>query len=225
MPEPVLRFARSIASGELPGLLEGTLSVPTEEVGHVADLKEIDNAIRRLDSASGTRKTDYDIVLSELLHQALRHLPVPVRLDMRMWHWMAISRFPGFVWNRWFSGKPADIATALVQEAKKQRFLGTRSLRGRNRNAFSRLFFTAEILHDSVEGYKLAATAFANQDRHTSIFERELGLVPDAAKALVRLTARMDSKGIQRTAKRLNHIASSLVIETVPQSDLIKLLK
>jgi hypothetical protein len=105
------------------------------------------------------------------------------------------------------------------------RFLGNKSLRGKNRNALSRLFFTAEILHDKADGYKLAAAAFSNQDRHTSIFEREMGLVPAAAKALIRATKGMGSEDIQKTAKRLNHMGSALVLETTDEKELVDLLK
>ena len=71
----------------------------------------------------------------------------------------------------------------------------------------------------------LVATAFANQDRQQAIFERQLGLVPAAAKALVRLTATQNSDDIKKTAKRMNHIASSIVLETFVEKELIQLLK
>jgi hypothetical protein len=81
------------------------------------------------------------------------------------------------------------------------------------------------MLYDKEEGYKLAGSAFTMQDRHTSLFEREMGLVPAAARALIRLTSAMDSKQIQRTAKRLNHIGSTLVFEFMEERELISLLK
>jgi hypothetical protein len=89
----------------------------------------------------------------------------------------------------------------------------------------ARLFFTAEILYDKALGYKLATSAFANQDRHTSIFEREMGLLPAVAKALIKGTRGLGSEEIQKTAKRLNHIGSSLVLETVDERELLSLLK
>jgi hypothetical protein len=145
---------------------------------------------------------------------------------MRMWQWMTIKRFPDLVWRRWNGAVPRDIPGALAKPGLAPRFLGNRSsLRGRHRNTLSRLFFTADMLHDPRDGYRLAGSAFQMQDRHTSLFEREMGLVPAAAKALIRLTSAMTSKEIQRTAKRLNHIGSTLVFEYMEERELIDLLK
>ena len=220
MAEELYRFERPVELSELIEEITEEGVVAVEKTGCKADFAKVDKALKTLVGNPKTKRTDFDIVLAEELHRALGHLPVDVRLDMRFWHWMTITRFRQLVWHRWFNGPPKDIEKALGQPAKKHRFLGTRSLRGRNRNALSRLFFTADILYDKNDGYKLTKTAFVNQDRHTSIFERELGLVPDAAKALVRFTAGMDSKEIQRSAKRLNHIASTLVLEVVDEADL-----
>ena len=220
-----MRYERTVHPEELSGMLVGTATVPTENTGHLADLAKIDKAFKALVKSGKVRKTDYDVKLVELIHQVLKSLPIELLVDMRFWHWLAVERFQDLVWERWFGGRPVDMDLAVAPSAAKARFLGTRSLRGRNRNALSRLFFTAEILYDQKDGYRLATTAFANQDRHTSIFERELGLMPDAAKALIRTTAKMDSKRIQKTAMRLNHIGSTLVLEAASENQLIKLLK
>jgi hypothetical protein len=226
MVEELMRFEREISPDELESALSGTTKVKLERTGSNADLGAVDKAIERLASSPKTVKTQYDIEIVALLHRALKHLPPPVKLDMRFWQWMSIHRFPNLVWRRWGSGPPSDIKSALSQRGLSPRFLGNRSsLRGRHRNALSRLFFAADMLYDKEEGYKLAGSAFTMQDRHTSLFEREMGLVPAAARALIRLTSAMDSKQIQRTAKRLNHIGSTLVFEFMEERELISLLK
>jgi hypothetical protein len=225
MAELLYRFETPVTPNQLADLLNGSTNAPVEKTGQMANLEPVENAFRRLAAKAATRKSDYDVELCELLHKQLKHIPAGLKVDMRFWQWLSVKRFPEFVWLRWSTGVPNDIAAALTRGGMADRFLGSRSLRGRNRNAFSRLFFTSEILQDRVEGYKLATAAFANQDRHTSIFEREMGLVPSAAKALIRATKGMGSEEIQRTAKRLNHIGSALVLETVEERELVGLLK
>ncbi len=225
MPEQLMRFHREVTAGDLADLLSGKPTIAAENTGYAAELGPVDKTVGRLASNPKTNKTQYDIDLAPLLHQALKHLPPPVKLDMRMWQWLAIKRFSQLVWRRWNNDLPGDIQAALAKPGLAPRFLGNNSLRGRHRNALSRLFFTAEMLQDKKDGYKLAGSAFQMQDRHASLFEREMSLVPAAAKALIRLTSGMSSKEIQRTAKRLNHIGSTLVFEFMEERELVDLLK
>ena len=225
MAEDLLRFDTPILPGDLADVLSGSSSPPVRATGAKADLGPVDKIFRKLAAQSSTKKGDYDVAMCAALHRHLKHLPAPIKLDMRMWQWLTIKKFPDFVWTRWDGKIPTNIGAALARGGMADRFLGSRSLRGRNRNALARLFFTAEILHDGKEGYRLAATAFANQDRHTSIFEREMGLVPAAAKALIRVTQKMGSEDIQKTAKRLNHIGSALVLESVDEQQLVRTLR
>jgi hypothetical protein len=225
MAEVLYRFQDPLTPNQLGDVLKGLANPAVEKAEEVADLQPVEKAIRRLASKAGTRKSDYDIELCEILHKQLKHIPAGLKVDMRFWQWLSVKRFPEFVWTRWSTGVPKDVTAALARRGIADRFLGNKSLRGRNRNAFSRLFFTADILYDKVEGYKLATAAFANQDRHTSTFEREMGLVPSAAKALIRATKGMGSEEIQKTAKRLNHIGSALVFEAVEERELISLLR
>jgi hypothetical protein len=225
MTEEILRFSREITSDELADVLSGTVSVPTEKTGVVADLAAVNKEIQKIIRSKAPR-TGYDTGLVEPLHRALKNLPQSLKLDVRMWQWMAIKRFPQFVWARWNGEQPKDIRAALARHGIPARFLGNRSsLRGRHRNALSRLFFAAETLYDQSDGYKLAGSAFQMQDRHTSLFEREMGLLPAAAKAFIRLTAGMNSKQIQRTGKRLNHIGSTIVFEFMGEKELVDLLR
>jgi hypothetical protein len=225
MVEDILRFSREIDASELADVIAGRTKVPLEMTGNSADLAPMDSAIERL--IRGSKKLDTrqcDMELSPLLHQALKDLPRPAKLDMRMWHWFSIIRFPVLVWGRWNGEQPSDIDAALAKGGLAARFLGNRSLRGRHRNALARLFFTAEMLYDAKEGYRLVGSAFQMQDRHTSLFEREMGLLPATARALIRLTQGMDSKEIQKMAKRLNHIGSTLVFEVMEERELRELL-
>src|SRR5262249_9142794 len=180
MAEDLYRFEQPLLPSQLADVLRGSVNPAVEKTGQTANLEPVEKAFRRLAGKASTRKSDYDIELCELLHKALKHIPDRLKVDMRFWQWLTVKRFPEFVWRRWSAGVPGDIAAAVARGGMADRFLGNKSLRGKNRNALSRLFFTAEILHDKTDGYKLATTAFANQDRHTSIFEREMGLVPAA---------------------------------------------
>lgn len=226
MAEELMRFENPLTTSQLADVLVGSLSPAVEKTGQKANLEPVEKALRRLSSNPGTAKTEYDIEVLEVLHKQLKHLPVSLKVDMRFWQWMTVKRFPNFVWMRWNNGAiPKDIGGALARRGMPERFLGNRSLRAKNRNALSRLFLTADILWDKADGYKLATAAFLKQDRHTSIFEREMGLVPAAARALIRATKGMGSEDIQKTAKRLNHMGSALVLETVDERELVDLLK
>lgn len=226
MSEDIFRFEREITSGELADLLAGRTKVGLETTGSKANLSCVDATIEKLiSSPKKMNNSQCDMELSPLLHQAVQHVPRPVRLDMGMWQWMAIMRFPKLVWQRWNGEQPKDIQAALAKGGLAARFLGNRSLRGRHRNALSRLFFTADMLYDEKEGYRLVGSAFQMQDRHTSLFEREMGLLPASAKALIRLTQAMSSKEIQKTARRLNHIGSTLVFEVMEERELVDLLR
>jgi len=220
MAEEIMRFENPLSSIQLQGALEQTLSLPVQKTGETANLEPVEKSLKRLKLKSGVKKTDYDLEMCEVLHRQLKHLSAGLKVDMRFWQWLTVQRFPEFVWLRWHGEVPQDIRAALGRSGMSDRFLGKRTLRGRNRNALARLFFTAEILYDKTLGYKLATSAFANQDRHTSIFEREMGLLPAAAKALIKGTRGLGSEEIQKTAKRLNHIGSSLVLETVEEREL-----
>jgi len=225
MAENLFRFESAVTPSQLQSIFEGRANLPVQKTGFVVDLDPVDNAFHRLASKASTKKSDYDVELCQVLHKQLKHLPANLTVDMRLWHWLAAKRLSQFVWTRWHGSVPSDVGVALARGGMSDRFLGSSTLRGRNRNAISRLFFTAEILYDKTDGYRLAASAFANQDRHTSLFEREMGLVRAAAKALIRATTGMGSEDIQKTAKRLNHIGSSLVFEVVDERELIGLLK
>jgi hypothetical protein len=225
MVEELFRYEVPVDAHQLPAVLAGELVLPLSSTGRSANLEPVDKLIARLRAKGKAKKTDYDIEVCEELHKRLKHLPSDLTLDMKFWHWLAIKRLPNFVWLRWNGSVPTDPKLALSRSGMSDRFLGGRTLRGRNRNALSRLYFTAKILHDDSMGYKLVNSAFANQDRHTSIFERQMGMIPSVAKAIVRATNGMGSEDIQRTAKRVNHIGSSLVLETVEEKEVLALLK
>jgi hypothetical protein len=225
MAEELYRFDDFLTLVQLESTLDKTSTAPVQKAGETANLDPIEKSLKRLKSKNGLKKTDYDLEMCEVLHKQLKHLSPGLRVDMRFWQWLTITRLPEFVWLRWHGEVPQDIKAALGRSGMCDRFLGKRTLRGRNRNALARLFFTAEILHDKALGYKLVTSAFVNQDRHTSIFEREMGLLPEVAKALIKITRGLGSEEIQKMAKRLNHIGSSLVLEIISESELLSLLK
>jgi hypothetical protein len=225
MAEDLLRFESPLTASQLADVLAGSLSPAIEKTGETANLEPVEKAFRRLASKPGTGRTDYDVELCEILHKQLKHIPASLKVDMRFWQWMTVKRFPDFVWTRWNGSIPKDIAAALSRGGMAERFLGNRSLRAKNRNALSRLFLTSDILYDKMDGYKLAAAAFLNQDRNQAIFERDFGLLSSAAKALIRATKGMGSAEIKKTAIRLNHMGSTLVLESADERELINLLK
>ena len=109
MLEDLLRFVSPVSPSELPEVLSGSTNAPVEKTGQRANLEPVEKIFRKLE-AQGKRKTgDYDIAMCEALHRQLKHLPAPVKLDMAMWHWLTIKRFPDFVWIRWYGKVPPTL--------------------------------------------------------------------------------------------------------------------
>ena len=65
-------------------------------------------------------------------------------------------------------------------------------------------------------------------DFHTSIFDREFGLIPSIAKYIIKYCSEeniLDMKGIQKIAKRVNHLGSTLILDELNYTTFKKLLR
>jgi hypothetical protein len=144
---------------------------------------------------------------------------------MRFWQWLAIEVLQDFVWERWFNGRPADQAKAVSSPSRALRFLGSASLVGASRNAICRLYCVAERLHTPEDGYKWCTSVFSQQDKQQSIFERKFGLYPPACLAILKLTAGKPGAVTQAISKRLNHIATTLVVDAMTEQEISDALR
>jgi len=232
MNEKIKRYESELTTEQLIQELRGESRVKEIELDYEVNFKEVDIELNRYIHNPKIKQKELDKFLVEPLHMALKHIPVNVLLDMRIWHWLCVKRFPGIVFARWVNRESVPKQGFTPDENividQKKRFLGKRSLSGRSHNALSRIYFATHSLFDETKGYKYAKSAFDKQDFHTSIFDREFGLLPTVAKYVIKFCAEekiLDAKGIQTITKRVNHLGSTLILDELNYPTFKKLLK
>ena len=131
-------------------------------------------------------KTDGEF--AESLHKTLA-MSRRSAVMLPVWHYLTCLAYPDYVRFRW---------TSSGGQVSKERFLG-----GLKRNAFSRLWWAAEILHEG-EDYSLVKACFAEQDLYETVFGRSLSKFTPAARLVVTLLKDKPRNIIRETAKRIN---------------------
>jgi len=230
--EKLKRFESELTLEQLVQELRGEARVKEIELDYEVNFKEIDIEYNRHISDPKIQRKLLDKFLVEPLHLALKNIPLNDLLDMRIWHWLCVKRFPGIVFARWvgrdYIPKKGFTPEENIITSQKKRFLGKRSLTGRSHNTLSRIYFASNILYDENLEYKYAKTSFEKQDFHTSIFDREFGLIPSVAKNIIKYCSEeniFDMKGIQKVAKRVNHLGSTIFLDDLNYVSFKKLLK
>ena len=194
----------------------------TVDTGHSVDFGAFNAKLKDL-RQKNVPLPEWDRHLAEPLHRALRSLPRRLLLDMRLWHWVCISAFPEFVWERWTREEfnpPYDDAKQSVIG----RFTGTMSLNGVSRNGLARLFWCADVLYDSQKKYSSAKTLLENQDFYQAVLERKFGLFPPAARACVATLGSASEAARREVTKKLNHYFTTISVETLSQKDIEALI-
>lgn len=227
MKTELRKYTQPVTLVHLPALLRGDHCVNTEGTGISVDLSPVHNLtgelLKELAQAAPQSNSAWDRELAPVLHRALQGLPRRLTSDLSFWHWMAISQFPGFVLGRW-KGIPDIEADTQLTPSLGGRFLGSRSLQGISRNALARLWWVAETLVTPEGDYGCAIKALERQDLFQAIFERRLGLHAPAAKACLAVFAESPPSEFRDQIKKLNHHLSTLVLETLDQAAVERLL-
>jgi hypothetical protein len=126
---------------------------------------------------SDSRMTEKDAKLAPVLHEALKGVPRRHLTDRLFWHWMTTSPLKKFVDHRWpkndAGNYPAD------------RYLGTQTLNGVNRNGLARLYWTAEATVED-DSYELTEMVLSNADLHLQIFDSSFCLDDRLVKICIR---------------------------------------
>ena len=221
------RYVRPVRGGELARVLADPASVEAEPTGSEGDLSGVRGVFEGVleehpQWRSGERAV-LDRALVEPLHKALSHLTPRQASDMGFWQWLCIVGLPDVVSWRWYGAATAP-GEALERPALAERFLGAGTLRGVSRNALSRLWWCARSLHSRDDGYRLAHEVLAKQDLFQAIFERDFGLYPPAARACVRHFADASEGEWRRGTLRLNHLLTTVALETLSEDDVLELL-
>jgi hypothetical protein len=226
MKTELRRFVRPLESRQdlLDALASGS-SVPSEPIGYSVNLRPIRRAIESL--RTSTEPTDkrswWDAELVEPVHRALVKLPVRVSADMRFWHWLCATELAELVWKRWH-GEVPETPSEVLTTALMGRFLGAPTLAGVSRNSLARLWWCARSLHSTTEGYRLVRAALEKQDLFQAVFERKFGLYPAAARACIRQLKGEPEVVFREATKKLNQYLTTIVVETLSERDVEKLL-
>lgn len=222
------RFTSLIHPQMLGAILSGESSAESEPTGVTADLGPVKALVKDLVERGAYRRpserTGWDRQLVEPLHSALSHLTVRMASDMRFWQWLCVEVMSDFVWARWHGSVPEGPPEGAIPPSLAGRFLGRQTLNGVSRNALSRLWWCGQTLGSPQDGYRLAREALQNQDFFQTIFERELGLYPPAARACLHALRNATEDERRMAVKRLNHYLTTIAVEVLSEEDIVSLL-
>ena len=173
----LLTYSDPVRPADIALILSGEMEPPTSDTGLDKPLERVvEKAAEIVDRVS--RGTERDAELAPVLHEALKDVPRRLLTDRLLWHWMTTSPLRDFVNHRW----PPDDEGRPVPE----RYLGSQTLNGVNRNALARLYWTADATVEN-GSYNLTEKVLTNSDLHLGIFDRQLCLDNRLVKACVRL--------------------------------------
>jgi hypothetical protein len=173
----LLTYKDPVRPSDLAQILSGEMEPPTSPTGIDKPLEHVvEKAAEIVDQVP--RDTDRDAKLAPILYEALKDTPRRILTSQLFWHWMTTSPLRDFVNHRW---------TPDVEGMHKpERYLGTPTLNGVNRNGLARLYWTADATVED-GSYDLTEKVLTNADLHLGIFDRLLCLDNRLVKTCIRL--------------------------------------
>lgn len=174
-----------------------------EQVAQLIYMSPIQQSIEEVvksESTGNSHKTDGKLAYA--IHSMV-NIPRMYAMDTSIWHYLTCIGFPEYVRYRW---------TNRSGRVAKERFLG-----GIKRNAFARLWWAAEILHNE-EDYSLVEDCFEVQDLYEAVFGRSLSKYPPAAKVFINSAKGKTRKAIRESAKAINLLLSTFILEDLSES-------
>jgi hypothetical protein len=117
------------------------------------------------------------------------------------WWWLCVCRYPDIVRRRW--------ADAIGLSADRMFGSGTRL----TRNALARLWWGAEMTHETTDPDRYAQMLFANQDVYEALVGRSIGNHPLAVETILDVVEGENGKLAREAVKRFRHLLSTLVLE------------
>jgi len=207
----------SFLSTEDPkSLVSCTDEYDTEIVRSDIDLVAIDNLLEQTmgnheqdDAPSSDRNTA--IAFHRLLPLTRREAS-----DKRLWAWLGIVQFPHFVAWRWGPNKDTGLRSS-------ERFNGSAV-----RQAFARLWWAAELTKTDSDDYSLTEKLLGLsgfQDIYEAIFGRAFCQYRPAIKAFIETVGSEKNAVIRNSAKEFGYILTTLLLESMNEDELEKLLQ
>jgi hypothetical protein len=164
------------------------------------------------DFAAGDAQADADLAIP--LHEALQ-LTRREAADRRLWAWLGLAAFPEYVAHRWLPSRKTGKRTST-------RFSGDRV-----RQTFSRLWWAVELTKSPTGGYDLTGQLLSMpgfQDVNEAIFGRAFCGYYPAMEAFIRVIDGAREKLVRQTAKEFSNVLSTMVLESMTETELRVLL-
>lgn len=154
---------------------------------------------------------------SSMAVEVHRLLPLSRReaSDRHLWAWLGWVRYPDFVAWRW---KPRSNGLR-----SPDRFVGNRV-----RQAFARLWWAAELTVAGDGNYELTERLLGLpgfQDVYEGIFGRAFCQYPPAIRAFIDVVGTAPEAIIRQTAKEFSYLLTTLVLESLSESELREILR
>jgi Family of unknown function (DUF6339) len=201
-----------LASGALARVEEAACERFLEEPERAVELDELGAAIDWLLRNTERYDARIDQLAAPLVHGAL---PLSRREAGQpgVWRFLALVAFPELIRHRWEARTWSTTRTRYWSP-------GTRP----DSNAFARLWWIAELTRDG-QSYALTDEVLARQPLTTPIFVRKFSSYRPAVAAFVQVMRNSTPAEIERVAKELNGRLSTLVLESLEEAEIGKLVE
>ncbi len=170
---------------------------------------------REMDSFRGRELQPADDAPMALAVRAALPLTPREAADRNVWWWLALRRYPEIVRARW-----TKTGEGGVPSFSRERMLGQV-----NRNALSRLWWGAEMVHTLPNPTDYTQLVFKNQDLFEAVIGRSLGRYPLALQVILDELSPLQGKEARELVRDLRFLLSTLLLEALTAEDLRKELK
>lgn len=193
-------------------LEEATIREHSTPLGTSADVGSLEDALEEI-------VTDDDVDRYSTTIDARAAEPIREHLDLTrqratrpgLWHWLAVTQFPEFVYHRW--EKFADI---------EEKFLSA----GRDvySNAIHRLWWGAELTRDD-DDYSRTRDMFSNGRLANDVLDAQFARYSSAAKVVVDELADATSDVVQKTTRDVRTELSVYTLELMTDDEIRTLVR
>ncbi len=201
-----------LASGEVDRWPERAYASHLGEMAREVDLDAFDDVVDRVIESSKRFETGIDAASAPGIHRAL---PLTRReaMDPGVWRFLTVVHQPEFVRHRWKNS---------TFQVMRSRFWapGTRP----DSNALGRLWWIAELTRQR-RNYELTEKVLKKQALATNIFVREISWYRPAVAACARVLGSSPIVVVEGTMRRLTKTLSTVVLESLGEDDLVRLMK
>jgi hypothetical protein len=152
------------------------------------------------------------------LHKAMKGIRPSEAADKRLWVSLTHDRFREYTYTRWVEDR------TITEGTIRNRFhFEGNGMETRMRNAISRLWWAAEMTHDSSnpdDPYHLTRVLWSNQDLFAGLTERSLGIYPAVMRSILEVVAQHPSMNEAARRRWLAAINAAGGVKSLPSLEL-----